>query len=306
MLRRMRLFEFHDLGWFPVVLRDGITECLRLYAEQIGLEKVIAPLLAEVVQTTGIRRIVDLCSGSCGPILPVVEWLADTGMPVDVVATDKYPNAVAFRRVESLSGGRVHGCPEAVDATRVPESLSGIRTVFNAFHHFDPDAARAMLGDAGRKRQPIAIFEITDRSTWQALATLPGSFLLMFALVPRMRPRRWAHWVFTYLLPVLPLAFAWDGFVSCLRSYNKRELTEMSRSVPADYVWTFRRAAAPGAPIRLTCFIGIPKQTASARVPTDHRTSIRRERSKTRPSCGNGPLPIIPERTAGACPREGL
>lgn len=200
----------------------------------------------------------------------------------------------------------MHGCPEAVDATRVPESLSGIRTVFNAFHHFDPDAARAMLGDAGRKRQPIAIFEITDRSTWQALATLPGSFLLMFALVPRMRPRRWAHWVFTYLLPVLPLAFAWDGFVSCLRSYNKRELTEMSRSVPADYVWTFRRAAAPGAPIRLTCFIGIPKQTASARVPTDHRTSIRRERSKTRPSCGNGPLPIIPERTAGACPREGL
>ena len=30
--------------------------------------------------------------------------------------------------------------------------------------------------------------------------------------------------IFTYLIPICPLAFAWDGFVSCLRTYSPAEL----------------------------------------------------------------------------------
>ena len=49
-------------------------------------------------------------------------------------------------------------------ALAVPERLTGLRTVFTAFHHFRPADARAILESAVRDRQGIAIFEATFRT----------------------------------------------------------------------------------------------------------------------------------------------
>jgi hypothetical protein len=46
-----------------------------------------------------------------------------------------------------------------VDATNVPADLDCVRTMFNGFHHFAPDAAGAILADAVAKRGAIAIVE---------------------------------------------------------------------------------------------------------------------------------------------------
>ena len=51
-----------------------------------------------------------------------------------------------------------------MDATHVPRELAGLRTLFNGFHHFRPLDATAILADAVRARQPIAIFEASRRS----------------------------------------------------------------------------------------------------------------------------------------------
>jgi hypothetical protein len=46
----------------------------------------------------------------------------------------------------------------------VPGTLTGLRSVFNAFHHFNPREARAVLESAVQAWQPIGIFEIPERS----------------------------------------------------------------------------------------------------------------------------------------------
>lgn len=33
--------------------------------------------------------------------------------------------------------------------------------------------------------------------------------------------------VFTYIIPIIPLFFAWDGYVSCIRGRTERELREL-------------------------------------------------------------------------------
>src|SRR5579884_574854 len=101
MIPRLHLFEFHDQSWFPASFRDGMTECLRMYAVQLELDRVTAPLISEVLRMTGSNRMVDLCSGACGPVFPLWRELTKGQPNLQVVVTDKHPNTEAFRRAES-------------------------------------------------------------------------------------------------------------------------------------------------------------------------------------------------------------
>lgn len=257
-MRRRHWFEFHDQDWFPQSLRDGITECLRLYSEQLHFERVIAPVVKDVLALSGRRHIVDICSGSCGPIVPLCRELESSGSQASIIVTDKYPNRAAFARAESASGGVVRGWSEPVDATCVPAQLAGVRTLFNAFHHFRPPQASAMLRDACDKQQPIAIFEITHRSLLRAFTTFIGSALMMYLLVPRMRPRRFVWWICTYLLPILPLAFGWDGMVSCLRTYTEQDYRALVSDLMPGYTWRYGQQRIAGTPLHIAYFVGIP------------------------------------------------
>lgn len=139
--------------------------------------------------------------------------------------SDLYPNP------KSGSGPRIEWLLEPVDATQVPPKLAGVRTMFSAFHHFRPDAARAILTDAFERRRPICIFE-SGSGTLLGLAAMLGVPLAVLALMPLARPFRWAHLLFTYLVPLTPLIVLWDGIVSMLRIYSPEQmqkLTEDSR-----------------------------------------------------------------------------
>src|SRR5579871_4071074 len=175
-LPQFHLFEFHELDRFPETLRNAITEVLRVMSLQLRVHEVIRPVLEAVLDATGSSRIVDLCSGAGGPILPIQQQWAKAGRPVSVVLTDRFPNRDAFARASRMTRGSVCGYDDPVDATEVPRELAGVRTVFNAFHHFSPEMARKILADAYRQRQPIAIFEITDRAFVRTLFNFPLSF----------------------------------------------------------------------------------------------------------------------------------
>ena len=63
----------------------------------------------------------------------------------------------------------------------------------------------------------------------------------------RIRPIRWDWLFFTFVIPILPLAIAWDGMVSNLRSYSAVELQELVDSVSghAAYRWEIGVAGGP-------------------------------------------------------------
>jgi hypothetical protein len=178
---------------------------------------------------------------------------------VDATLTDLFPDREAFAWAASATGGRVLGWPEPVDARRVPAPLAGVRTFFNSFHHFPPEGARAILEDAYRQRQPILVAEITERSAFRAALTFLHSATLMFRYVPQMRPAApLSVWIFTYLIPLLPLALAWDAMISCLRSYNEAELRQLCSNFSEEWAWEFRRIPMPGLPVHICCFSGRP------------------------------------------------
>ena len=75
-MRRVHLFEFEDLPWFPAALRDPLTDLLGKVIEVGRVYHPVVPLLARALQTTGDRVLLDLCSGAGGPIVPLRRLLA--------------------------------------------------------------------------------------------------------------------------------------------------------------------------------------------------------------------------------------
>ena len=177
------------------------------------------------------------------------------GVEATVTCSDLYPDSATAGRLRREPGFSMH--PEPVSATAVPADIEGTRTLFTALHHFEPEQVRAMLLDAQTARRHFAAFEITHRSI-KGLATTCLAPVLALFLLPRVRPRRWLPLLLSYLPPLVPLAIAWDGMVSTLRSYRVEELEAMVAEFgTADYEW--RVAELPsGTPLPLTCILGRP------------------------------------------------
>jgi hypothetical protein len=257
-MRRVQLVELHDQPWFPGLFRDYVTESVQLFLNAGNLYRPVVHLLRKALEAARTRKIVDLCSGAGGPWpwLSQMDELARPS-PVEVCLTDKFPNAAALQRAKG-SSARIQVYAIPVDATQLPESLKGFRTMFTSFHHFPPPEARAILSDAVQKQQGIGIFEAPGRrlSTILLVCLIPFGYLL---LAPFMRPFRWSRLFWTYLLPVIPFVVWFDGIVSCLRAYSTAELRELTQGISsAQYRWEIGEEKGKTLPARVTYLIGYP------------------------------------------------
>lgn len=175
---------------------------------------------------------------------------------MSVCLTDKYPNLSAFDNVEKNAGGRITSYPQSVDAANLPADLSGFRTIFTSFHHFGPDEAVAILQNAVDGHQGIGIFEAARRHPLTILSTV---LMLLggFATAPFIRPFSILRLFWTYIIPVIPLVLFFDGVVSCLRAYSKKELSDLVAQVNSEnYLWQVGEQPDALAPI--TFLIGTP------------------------------------------------
>jgi len=262
-MNRIHLFEVVDLPWLPSVIRDGATDWIAFMLNGHKGFNTLAPKLAETLKKTHSTQIVDLCSGGGGPWLTLERELAKS-MQVDVLLTDLFPNracAESFR----ATAGRIRAWEHPVDATRVPPELPGVRTIMSGFHHFRPEAARAILQDAVASGKAIVVFEGSD-SRARGLAMISLMPILMFLGMPLVRPFRWSRLFLTYVLPILPLVGLWDGSVSMLRTYGPAELRALIASVDGHerYDWDVGTQAVKGSPLGLTYLIGVPRAPAKA------------------------------------------
>ena len=197
--------------------------------------------------------------GSGGPWPAYLEEPLALFDGVEVLLTDLHPNPETFDRIEKRTDGRAVGCDDSIDATNVPSHLEGPRTIINGFHHFEPEGARAILADAVEQGERIGIFEIMERRL-TAILPLVLIPLFVFLLTPLVRPLRWGRFVWTYLLPVIPLMIFWDGLVSALRVYSPDELRDLVEDYEG-YDWQIGTApAGEKGPQRITYLIGKPEQ----------------------------------------------
>jgi SAM-dependent methyltransferase len=261
-LPRLHLFELEDLSWFPRTIRDLATDYLHFMATVFRLHKPVLPLLRRVLEGSRQTRVVDLCSGGGGPVLALYEGLAADGLRVPMTMTDKFPHLAAFARIAALHPGEIGYVATPVDASDVPPELTGVRTMFNAFHHFDPVAARAVLACAVRAGQPVCICEVPERSIG-SLLLFSFTPLFVFAATPFMRPFRWDRLLWTYVVPLVTLTCWWDGLVSMFRAYTVDELKGLTAGLEG-YDWTVSRLSIRGGAGHLTHVLGVPHAAQSA------------------------------------------
>jgi hypothetical protein len=255
-LRRLQLFEVLDQAWCPQAVRHGATDYLEAITSRADIYRPIQAEIFQAIAHCGAGRVIDLCSGGGGPWLSQ-SWRAALARhaPLSVVLTDKFPSDALPARVGADPS--VSCVDFSVDATNVPESLRGFRTIFSSFHHFPDSIAREVLGDAVRRGEGFAMTEVTSRGL-RAFGIILLMPIFAWILTPLMRPFRWSRLLLTYLLPLIPLVVLWDGMVSCFRIRTPQELLALTSGFP-QYEWV--AGYAHGRWLDPVYLIGRPRAT---------------------------------------------
>jgi hypothetical protein len=237
-MKRIDLFEFEDLTWFPNTVRQGGTDFLRFFLNATKFYNVCVPVLIDLLHESGSDTLLDLCSGGGGPIESFAAELdRQTTQPVKIVLSDKFPNVSAFRYLQQKTHHRIGFISEPVDALHLPEEVKGTVTMFSAIHHFSPPMIASIIKSAAAQKRGMAFFDGGEGQ----LVSIPGIVLVqpvLFALfTPFFKPFKMSRIVFTYLLPAIPLMTMWDGIASMLRLYKPAELLAIAKEAAPEYEW---------------------------------------------------------------------
>lgn len=222
-------------------------------------EPVITKLVDEVLSESGEHKIVDLCSGSGGPMESIYVNLKKDHPNLEMELTDLYPNLDTASVINSKEDG-ISFQTESVNAAEVPESLKGVRTMICSFHHMPPKVARGILENAKYSKQPLVVFELSDNSFPRLLAwtAFPINIIMSFFITPLARPLTWYQLVFTYLIPVIPICYGWDGAVSNLRTYTVDDLDELLEGLEDD-TYSWKKEVIKQDNSKFLTLVGMPK-----------------------------------------------
>jgi hypothetical protein len=261
-MKRIHLFEFTDLAWYPQVFRRMQTDYLQFVTTRGAGHENLIPLFRKALHASSATEIIDLCTGGTGPWLRLQEQVKQAGLDVTVKLTDKYPHPQALQKWEEDARQDIVYLAEPVDAMNVPSHLKGMRTLFEGFHHFKPKQAQAILQDAVEKKAAIGIFEATLKPPLGVLLLLLSPFMTLLGYLfttPFIKPRTISRFFWTYIVPIVPLVTCWDGFISFLRVYSQQELKELTAPLQRqDYTWEMGKASTGTPLFDFTYLIGYP------------------------------------------------
>ncbi len=245
-MKRIQLFEFEDQPWFPGWLRTSLTNLIVVFNRMIGIDKVIAILLSDILREKAVRDIVDLGSGAGGAMPDVLSQIRqEEGLEnTKLLMTDLFPNQDALKKFNENGPDYLSFHETPVDATDLAKAPAGVKTMINCFHHMPPDKARNILVSAMESKQPLLIYEMGDNNiplvVWWLF--LPISLVILFIMVlfmtPFVRPLTVRQVVFTYIIPLIPITYAWDGQASLPRIYTLADLDELLDGLnQVGYTW---------------------------------------------------------------------
>jgi len=253
------LFEFEDLAWFPDTIRESMTDYLRYLITTLNFYQPIIPLIIEGLKQTNSDKIVDLCSGGGGAIEQIHTNLnQQSDAKIKITLTDKFPNRNAYEFISLKTKGRISFSDTSVDASHVPATLTGLRTIFSGFHHFNNDFAKKVLKDAVDAKCGIGIFDGGNKNILAIIGILIFHPILFFMFTPFFKPFRFSRLLFTYIIPIIPFCTVWDGIVSIIRLYKPNELLKIAHEVDTEnYFWEAGKKKSNFG-LKVTYLIGYP------------------------------------------------
>jgi hypothetical protein len=239
-MKRIHLFEFEDFNWFPDWLRKCLTRMMVVMHKLLHTSEEMAALVERGLKSTGDNTIIDLCSGSGGPMPEVVDLLNQKGLTSKLIMTDLFPNQEYASSINMDSSDNLKYMTDPVDASNVSSQLNGLRTMVGSLHHMKPEVVKKILQNAMNSKQPFLAFEISDNSYPKALwwIAIPFNIIASLFVSAFARPYSFQQFFFTYLCPLIPITFAWDGAVSNARTYTLDDLDILLKDVQSeDYTW---------------------------------------------------------------------
>ncbi|MCJ1251586.1 hypothetical protein MMC30_008821 [Trapelia coarctata] len=264
---RFHLLELGDQSWCPEWLREysHLARIQMWKTEAPGGRgspaAQVCDLLDDNLPDASSFTYIDSCAGGGGPI-PIMEATLNQKLrfkgqgPVKFILTDLFPAVAAWKAIAKQSDN-ISYIEEPVDATkalRLAEPGKKECRIFNlCFHHFDDPAAKTVLRSAVESADAFvyvldtpnlsfslplpankllgdcSIFEMTHRNL---LAFLNTTFIVLSPFLTTFLWFRYSplHLFFTYLIPIVPLFFAVDGYVSCIRGRTPEELGNLLQS----------------------------------------------------------------------------
>lgn len=218
------LSELEDMPWFPSFLRGYMTDYLQFLFSNFNLYAPVTTYLHDLLIQTRQKQLVDLCSGSGGPLLQIrKDYFSKYGSIPSIILTDKYPHAAITNH---FAPGLFYN-PEPVDAQNIPVTMKGVRTMFSSMHHFNKSELKSVLKDAVTKKQPVAFFDSGDKNAAFIIGIIILHPILLILLTPFIRPFRFKRLIFTYLIPLVIIGAIWDGIVSILHIHDEEDLRKV-------------------------------------------------------------------------------
>ena len=224
--RSWHLFEFMDVAGIPAGLRRTLREILECGNSRPFRQYYdwAASKVEHEARQGKYRRIVELGAGTA----PIARFLAKSSRRDDaptLIPCDVHPDIDAYRSLEAAYPGRVAPIFTPVDFSQPCAWESDTLLFLSAtFHHVLPEARLSALDALLSSGRRIVICEpLQNRLSsfgYVVLSILPTMLLPLLFIE---RPGRLRRVLWCWLLPVAPLMFWWDGWVSCLRQWDADE-----------------------------------------------------------------------------------
>jgi hypothetical protein len=265
-MKRIALFEFEDFPCLPSVIREGITNLIVVFHRLLKTPEVLANLLEQVHRQHPFTQITDLGSGSGGAMPAALQALKEARPSASwqLLLTDLHPSPPVVAKFNASDSNTVRYHPEPMDATQLQGARRGIRTMIASFHHIPPATARQILAAAQDSGEPFLIYELAKNNIptllWWLFLPLSLAILVLMSLVMTLfvRPLTLSQLLFTYLIPIIPLIYAWDGQASLMRTYTFADFQELLPPDSAAYSWTIADAQRPDGKTAGYYVLGLP------------------------------------------------
>lgn len=266
-MKRIQLFEFEDFHWFPNVIRTSITNLIVVFLKLMGTTRVLSSLIEKVYSKSHFDAIVDLGSGSGGAMPAAVEaFNQNNPKNVRLILSDLHPNPEIVERFNQPENALLEYHSDSLNAMNLEKAPKGLRTMVNSFHHMPPNVAKEILRSAQNSKQPFLAYELTENTipllAWWLFLPISLFILIVMSLIMTLfvRPLSFKQLFFTYLIPIVPLCYAWDGQASMVRTYTFDDIFSMLEEFQSEeYVWAVNPALNNKGKKAGYYIMGIPK-----------------------------------------------
>ena len=245
-MKRKELFEFEDFSWFPTGIRVGMTNLILVFHKMMGTTEVISNLIIDLRKKVHFTTIIDLGSGSGGPMAEVLKYVneKEKETKLSLLLSDLHPNPELINKINTDDNEFVNYHKESINATNLLEAPKGLKTMIASFHHMNPEIAKSILQSASKNNQSILIYELAKNNlpftVWVLLLPISLSILIIMSLVmtPFSKNLTVTQLLFTYVIPIIPLAYAWDGQASLMRTYSFEDINLLLNDLETpNYNW---------------------------------------------------------------------